>query len=221
MPRPEGAKHKLLRYLKEHIGEEISRETLRKVSGDIDDWQRCLRHLRQETGLDIRPTHNGYILTSDVPTNSPKKRDPINAKLRYAILQRDNSTCQRCGRGIADGAKLAVDHKIPVDMGGATVADNLWTLCTDCNGGKKSFFSDEESELMKAIKEKYSAGEKLKTYFNAYPNQVIDTAKLQIVASVRDWERALRKLRQDTNMDIRYIRPTPDCPLGGYIYYNS
>lgn len=213
-----GAKTKLHEYFLAHVGEEIDRETLRKISGNIQDWQRALRQLRQETGLNIVATRNGYILTDATPINEPKIRDQINDRLRYAVLQRDNSTCQRCGRGISDGVKLAVDHKIPVDMGGSTTIDNLWTLCTDCNGGKKSFFSDEDADLMKEIGNLSSAQKKLKLYFESNPNKVIDPTKLQIVASVRDWERTLRKLRQDTGMDIQYIRPTPEYPMGGYIY---
>lgn len=212
------AKEKMHQYLLEHVGEDISREVLRDVAGNIQDWQRSLRQLRQETGLDIVATKTGYILTSLTPIRDALKRDAINAKLRYAVLQRDNSTCQRCGRSISDGVKLAVDHKIPVDMGGETTIDNLWTLCTDCNGGKKSFFNDNESTLMKEIQELGGAQKKLKKYFEAHPNEIIAPVKLQVVASVRDWERTLRKLRQDTGMNIQYIRPSKECPLGGYIY---
>lgn len=212
------AKNKLHEYFLTHVGEEIDRETLREVAGNIQDWQRSLRQLRQETGLDIVATAKGYILTSSEPVNKPKIREQINDKLRYAVLQRDNSTCQRCGRGISDGVKLAVDHKIPVNMGGATTIDNLWTLCTNCNGGKKSFFSDEDTALMKEIASLSSAQKKLKLYFESKPNKVIDPTKLQIVAAVRDWERTLRKLRQDTGMDIQYVRPCSEYPMGGYIY---
>ena len=213
-----GAKTKLHKYFLEHVGEDIPRETLRKVAGDITDWQRTLRTLRKETGLDIKATKTGYILTSAEPVNKPVIRVAINDKLRYAVLQRDNSRCQRCGRGIEDGVKLAVDHRIPVDMGGETTIDNLWTLCTDCNGGKKSFFSDEDADLMKEISGMSGAGNKLSAYFKAHPNKIIDPYKLQGVANVRDWERALRKLRQDTGMDIFYIRPSSENPMGGYIY---
>ena len=212
------AKDKMHQYLLEHVGEDVSRETLREVAGNIQDWQRSLRQLRQETGLDIVATKDGYILTSTTPTREANVRGAINAKLRYAVLQRDNSTCRRCGRSISDGVKLAVDHKIPVDMGGETTLDNLWTLCTECNGGKKSFFNDNESTLMKEIGSLGGAQKKLQKYFEAHPNEIIDPVKLQIVASVRDWERTLRKLRQDTGMDIQYVRPSKDCPLGGYIY---
>ena len=212
------AKAKLHKYFMAHVGEEIDRETLRSVAGNIQDWQRSLRQLRQETGLNIISTAKGYILTDAAPVNKPKIREQINDKLRYAVLQRDNSVCQRCGRGIADGVKLAIDHKLPVDMGGSTTIDNLWTLCTDCNGGKKSFFSDEDADLMKRIHELKGAQNKLKLYFESNPNKVIDPTKLQIVASVRDWERTLRKLRADTGMNIQYVRPSSEYPMGGYIY---
>ena len=212
------AKTKLHQYFLAHIGEDIPRETLREVAGNIQDWQRALRSLRQETGLGIEATKTGYILLSSEPVTVPKIRNPINDKLRYAVLQRDNSRCQRCGRGIENGVKLAVDHKIPVEMGGPTTIDNLWTLCTDCNGGKKSFFSDSEADLMKEIMQLKGAQKKLKAYFLAHPNELIDPYKLQVVAGVRDWERTLRKLRQDTGMDIVYIRPSAENPMGGYIY---
>ena len=156
------AKEKMHQYLLDHVGEDVTRETLREVAGNIQDWQRSLRQLRQETGLDIVATKDGYILTSAIPTKIANVRGAINAKLRYAVLQRDNSTCCRCGRSVSDGVKLAVDHKIPVDMGGETTIDNLWTLCTECNGGKKSFFNDDESALMKEIATLGGAQKKLK-----------------------------------------------------------
>lgn len=56
---------------------------------------------------------------------------------RYDILKRDNYKCQICGKSQAEGAKLEVDHIIPVSIGGKTVDENLQTLCKDCNRGKK------------------------------------------------------------------------------------
>lgn len=57
---------------------------------------------------------------------------------RYDILRRDNFRCQICGRSQSDGAKLEVDHIIPVSKGGKTVDENLQTLCHECNQGKKA-----------------------------------------------------------------------------------
>jgi 5-methylcytosine-specific restriction endonuclease McrA len=214
-----GAKEKMKDYLLAHVGEDITREKLREVAGNIQDWQRSLRQLRQETGLDIVPTQTGYILTSETPVREPMIRKNIDAKLRYAVLHRDNSRCQRCGRGLEDGVKLVIDHKIPVDMGGETTLDNLWTLCTNCNGGKQSFFSDEDAELIKEINGMSSAYKKLKRYFETNPNVLIDPVKLGVIAGVRDWERTLRKVRSGEGMDLESIRPSKENPLGGYIYH--
>lgn len=57
---------------------------------------------------------------------------------RYKILKRDNFHCCLCGRGTEDGVKLEVDHKTPRSLGGSDTADNLWTLCFDCNRGKSN-----------------------------------------------------------------------------------
>lgn len=215
-----GAKIKMKEYLLQHIGEDVSRETLREVAGNIQDWQRSLRQLRQETGLDIVATQTGYILTSAEPVHTPQIRRPIDNRLKYAVLQRDNSTCQRCGANIHNtpNVKLVIDHKIPVEMGGETTIDNLWTLCSDCNGGKQAFFQDENAERMKEIMQMESAAKRLKAYFELYPNIVIEPIKLATVANVRDWERTLRLVRAKEGMQLEWIRPCSEYPMGGYIY---
>ena len=215
-----GAKIKMKEYLLQHVGEDVSRETLREVAGNIQDWQRSLRQLRQETGLDIVATQTGYILTSAEPVHTPQIRRPIDNRLKYAVLQRDNSTCQRCGANIHNtpNVKLVIDHKIPVEMGGETTIDNLWTLCSDCNGGKQAFFQDENAERMKEIMQMESAVKRLKAYFELYPNIVIEPIKLSTVANVRDWERTLRLVRAKEGMQLEWIRPCSEYPMGGYIY---
>lgn len=212
------AKKRLLEYFLKNVNIELDRDSLSKIA-NVHDWQRVIRSLRSDDGWQIETKPNGYVLISDKPIASEKKRDPINQKLRYAVLHRDNSKCQRCGKTIDDGIKLHVDHKIPVDMGGKTVIDNLWTLCNECNLGKKNFFSDDESSIMKEISKLPSGAKKLKRYFELCPNKVIEPTKLQIVSGgLRDWERALRKIRQDNAMDIQWVKPCSEFPMGGYIY---
>lgn len=215
-----GAKDKLKEYFLKNVGVDIDRETLREVAGNIQDWQRALRTLRQETGLDIVATKDGYILTSAEPQYEPQLRKTIDNKLKYAVRKRDNSTCQRCGANIYNtpNVKLVVDHKVPVELGGETVIDNLWTLCSECNGGKQAFFIDENTEEMKRIMQMSSAASRLQAYFELYSNKVIEPVKLQAVANVRDWERTLRLVRQKTGMNIQWIRPSAEYVMGGYIY---
>lgn len=58
------AKDKMKDYLLDHVGEDVPRETLRDVAGGIQDWQRALRTLRQETGLDIVATRTETVINS-------------------------------------------------------------------------------------------------------------------------------------------------------------
>lgn len=67
---------------------------------------------------------------------SKRERKYMNDQLRYDVLKRDNYTCQKCGATAKDGAKLHVDHIIPIYKGGKTTMSNLQTLCDRCNIGK-------------------------------------------------------------------------------------
>lgn len=59
----------------------------------------------------------------------------ISKKQRFAILTRDNFTCQYCGARAPD-ARLHVDHRTSKRDGGFDDAKNLVTACFDCNMGK-------------------------------------------------------------------------------------
>lgn len=71
---------------------------------------------------------------------APQNRGPrdIPLALRYYVLRRDNFRCVACGASpaITAGVVLHIDHIHPWSRGGATVADNLRTLCQHCNLGK-------------------------------------------------------------------------------------
>lgn len=71
-----------------------------------------------------------------VPDNRGTRGIPLG--LRYFILKRDSFRCVLCGRSPAleHGLILHVDHIIAWANGGATVTDNLRTLCIHCNLGK-------------------------------------------------------------------------------------
>ena len=64
------------------------------------------------------------------------ERSKMSASMRYDIMKRDGFRCCICGRSSQDGAKLHVDHIIPVAKGGKTEPANLRTLCDFCNMGK-------------------------------------------------------------------------------------
>lgn len=78
-------------------------------------------------------------------TATPRKRKgerpervQVSLKLRFEIFQRDGYRCRLCGRSAEDGIQLHVDHKHPVIKGGTNEETNLWTLCLECNLGKRT-----------------------------------------------------------------------------------
>ena len=162
--------------------------------------------------------NGSYVLKSFNKSDSAKIRKPIDAKTKYRILQRDNSTCQRCGRTIKDGVKLVIDHKIPVDMGGDSSDENLWVLCEDCNLGKKHWLSDENAEEMKKILTESSTEKRLEMYFEFHPNELIEISKLQVIAGTREWTRQLRYIREKRNKNIFYVKKDPKTGKEGYVY---
>lgn len=70
------------------------------------------------------------------------KLDRGRKVLRFAILARDNFSCQYCGRKAPD-VKLQIDHVHPKSRGGKNCADNYKTACADCNIGKSDYLLEE------------------------------------------------------------------------------
>lgn len=68
--------------------------------------------------------------------NGARQGRTIPPSIRFAVLKRDAYRCQLCGQAAGDGTTLEVDHKIAWAKGGGNGADNLWTLCRECNLGK-------------------------------------------------------------------------------------
>ena len=74
---------------------------------------------------------------------SKNQRVLMTRDLRKQIMERDNYTCQICGKYMPDEIGLQIDHIIPVSKGGKTVPSNLRVLCNRCNGHKGSKFDPE------------------------------------------------------------------------------
>lgn len=80
------------------------------------------------------------------------------ARRRFPIFDRDHFTCIYCGQAPANtpGVILHVDHVIPCDAGGLTVAGNLVTACQDCNLSKADNLLIPKSQalILKAVRER-------------------------------------------------------------------
>lgn len=64
------------------------------------------------------------------------QRRLMTPALRRQIMERDDYTCQICGKRMPDQVGLHIDHIVPVAKGGKTVPSNLQVLCSRCNGRK-------------------------------------------------------------------------------------
>ena len=87
-------------------------------------------------------------------------KSDISKVLRDRILERDNYTCQYCGKSRwKDEIKLEVDHIIPISKGGTDNINNLTTSCRKCNRQKmnKILKVDEKTSNNK-VDEKTSLG---------------------------------------------------------------
>lgn len=65
-----------------------------------------------------------------------KRPRPVVKLTRKEVLQRDEHTCQYCGKRVHD---LTIDHVIPRHRGGQHVWENVVAACKSCNhrkGGK-------------------------------------------------------------------------------------
>lgn len=75
--------------------------------------------------------------------HAKNQRRLMTPKLRREIMERDDYTCQFCGKRMPDEVGLHIDHIVPIAKGGKTVPSNLQVLCSKCNGSKGSKLDDE------------------------------------------------------------------------------
>lgn len=95
-------------------------------------WVNAIRAFLVFTAQDGR----GSSPAGDTPVMSGP-RDP-SLRLRFLVMRRDRFTCRHCGRSpnMHPGLELHVDHVVAWSKGGITAAENLQTLCSNCNLGK-------------------------------------------------------------------------------------
>ncbi|MEU8877918.1 HNH endonuclease signature motif containing protein [Streptomyces javensis] len=129
---------RLLHYLKEISPRPADKEQLAYVA-KIQEWPRRLRELEEAgwqiiSNVDDPTLPPGSYRLPTLEMRPPRVREAI--KLRYKILDRDNKTCQDCGRTPAQGISLQIHHILPVHKGGKNDEDNLVTLCLQCHGGR-------------------------------------------------------------------------------------
>lgn len=207
------AKEEILKHLKANFPLPVTGKRLMELSG-ISEWARRIRELRAE-GWRIQHTKEGYKLLS-LERGPALDAEPLSGKLRYAVLHRDNSTCRRCGRRAEDGVRLVVDHMIPRAWGGPTELGNLWTLCEQCNLGKKHFERDVDPEIMKVVLGRKSGRARVLEYLKLKVGRKVTKEELIIVARIHDYPRRIRELREE-GWDILSCYEDPSLAPGEYL----
>lgn len=156
MPRTPGAKERLRQFLRQRVGQIVTVRQLQRAAGDVTEWARRVRELRNDEGWQIA-THNddstlkpGEYRLDKAP---PEGRNysfskPISSRLRAQVLDRNGHTCQMCGAGAGETdqrgrpIRLHIGHVIDRIHGGKDTLDNLKALCAECNQGAKNLTNE-------------------------------------------------------------------------------
>lgn len=212
------AKKNLYNYISQNGIRVYTTEELRRI-GEISEWARVLRQLKQDNIINYDSVPHGYNITLINDLKSTSLRSGLSTKDKYRIRNRDGHRCQSCGRGVNDNVNLHVDHKIPIDWGGGNEDSNLWTLCNECNLAKRNFFKDDfDAEIMKLVYNEQSGTLRLKTLFENSPNKKFPPSILQGIAAIRDWTRTIRLIREKYQLNIVWIPKEESYPDGYYIF---
>lgn len=137
-------KDRMLEYLRQNVGREVTGEELRYV-GRGSTWARRIRELRTEDGWPVSTHYSGrpdlppgvYVLEED--EQLPEHDRDVNERVRRRVLRRDDHECQDCGWTHAkhwnpsDPRHLEVHHEHPHSEGGSNDPENLVTLCDVCH----------------------------------------------------------------------------------------
>jgi HNH endonuclease len=153
MPRPVGARKKLLDHFLANIGRIMDSTELRAVAGS-SEWGRRIRELRDEQGFQIL-THNDradlkpgqYVMISTEPKLSAERA--VSKETRAKVLDLYGSVCYSCGAIAGEphpaNGKITVlhmGHLKPKSHGGDDSVSNLRPICMVCNTGASNISAE-------------------------------------------------------------------------------
>lgn len=139
--RTVGSREKILAYFRTNVGEHLTADELRYVSGGAAEWARRIRELRTEGGWPIVTRFSGdprlpsgvYVLMED-RQDEPHDRH-ISELTRREVLKRDGGRCRWAGCGWpigfpeSDSRFLELHHIVKHADRGSNEPENLVTLC--------------------------------------------------------------------------------------------
>ncbi len=155
-----GSKQRILDFLLANIGRVIDGEEIREASGNVSEWARRVRELRDEEGYQIL-THRDrrelkpgqYLLETD--KRLPSFARSISKETRAYVLERNGYTCQMCGLAAGDPdpfdptrtVRLTMGHIIDKSKGGSDSPNNLRAICINCNEGLQNIAPPKPDRL--------------------------------------------------------------------------
>ena len=183
-----GARDKLRSYFLKNTGKILGSTELRRVAGDITEWARRVRELRNEEGYQIL-THNDrsdlkpgqYLLENPKP--EPAFSRAISKETRAEVLDRNGFTCQMCGAVAGEPhpydpgrkTRLHIGHSIDKSQGGSDETSNLRAICSICNEGAANITPDRPTALKLLAQIRRANGVEqlavLKWIISKYPRQ--------------------------------------------------
>jgi hypothetical protein len=115
-------------------------------------WNKALAAFVDRVNAEPGPPQedlNASAGTAKKPNEGSSKQEAQGPRdvplgLRFKVLRRDSFRCVLCGDNppANPNCVLNVDHIIPWSKGGATVFENLRTLCAPCNVGRSNRYTD-------------------------------------------------------------------------------
>lgn len=183
-----GARDRLRAHFLANIGRIMDVEELRSVAGNITEWARRVRELRNEEGYQIL-THNDrsdlkqgqYLLENPKPV--PAFQRGMSKELRSLILDRNGFTCQMCGAVAGEPhpfdptrrTRLHIGHIVDKSLGGTDDFSNLRAICSVCNEGAANITADRPTALKLLVQLRRSSSseqlEVLRWLIRKYPQQ--------------------------------------------------
>lgn len=134
----------LKEYFKKHPNKDIHHPEV--VDWVVEEWKRRTHEVFRDPDRGIRSLYQqGFLIKVgkgiyryDPDSASHKRQEDFSEAQKRAILERDGHRCVICGRGVADGVELQIDHIPPKDKGGKATIENGQVLCSQHNFLKKN-----------------------------------------------------------------------------------
>ncbi len=190
---------KILEVMKQHpegISEGEIREILQIPPADQANFGRRRRELYAFHVIEKKRQGARTLYIYRGERRKPIDNEGISQRLRAQVLHAARGRCGRCGRSIQKhGIVLVIDHKIPREWGGETVAENLEAICEECNAGKKAYFEEVDAPWMRDVIRHSSVHVRLGETLKAFRGRPVDSATLEFVANQDDWKKRVRELR--------------------------